>query len=72
MCSHTCCRPATTAPQQGKSDFLVFNEFGGDFVARRGAADFEVELLRDAVNPALVTFIAQRPFGQTPQPEESD
>ena len=49
------------APQEGKTDFLVFNEFGADFVARCAGAGFEVELLRDAVNPALVTFVAHRP-----------
>lgn len=43
-----------------KSDFLVFHEFGADFVDRCRAAGFEVELLRDALNPALVTFIARR------------
>jgi SAM-dependent methyltransferase len=47
-------------PQEGKTDFLVFNEFGGDFVERCAAGGLEVELLRDAVNPALVTFIAHR------------
>ena len=49
------------APQEGKTDFLVFNEFGADFGARCTGAGFELELLRDAVNPALVTFIARRP-----------
>ena len=43
-----------------KSDFLVFHEFGADFVDRCRAAGFEVELLRDALNPALVTFIASK------------
>jgi SAM-dependent methyltransferase len=42
------------------ADFLVFNEFGGDFVDRCVAAGFDVELLRDAHNPALVTFIARK------------
>ena len=41
-------------------DFLVFNEFGGDFRERVGDAGFDVELLRDPHNPALVTFIARR------------
>ena len=59
------------APQEGKTDFLVFNEFGGDFVARCTAAGFEVELLRDAVNPALVTFIAQRPSSAESEPTEA-
>ncbi len=46
---------------EGKSDFLVFNEFGGDFVARCENAGFELTLMRDAHNPALVTFIARKP-----------
>jgi SAM-dependent methyltransferase len=49
------------APAEGKSDFLVFYEFGADFVDRCRGAGFEVELLRDSQNPALVTFIARRP-----------
>lgn len=43
------------------SDFLVFNEFGDDFVDRCRAAGFDLQLRRDAHNPALVTFIARRP-----------
>ena len=46
---------------EGKSDFLVFNEFGKDFVARCENAGFELTLLREANNPALVTFIARKP-----------
>jgi SAM-dependent methyltransferase len=49
------------APAEGKSDFLVFYEFGADFVDRVRDAGFALELLRDAHNPALVTFIARRP-----------
>ncbi len=49
------------AAADAKADFLVFNEFGADFTARCGAAGFEVELVRDAHNPALVTFIARKP-----------
>jgi|NGEPerStandDraft_6_1074524.scaffolds.fasta_scaffold09691_4 SAM-dependent methyltransferase len=48
------------ASAEARADFLVFNEFGGDFVDRCIAAGFEVELLRDAHNPALVTFIARK------------
>ena len=50
------------APQQGKSDFLVFHEFGADFVDRCRQAGFEVDLVRDENNPAVVTFIATRPL----------
>jgi SAM-dependent methyltransferase len=49
------------APAEGKSDFLVFYEFGGDFVDRCRAAGFDVTLLRHPDNPAVVTFIARRP-----------
>ncbi len=46
--------------QEGKTDFLVFNEFGADFVDLCTAAGLDVELMQDAVNPALVTFMARR------------
>lgn len=49
------------APAEGKSDFLVFNEFGADFVLRCEDAGFELTLMRDEHNPALVTFIARKP-----------
>jgi hypothetical protein len=39
----------------------VFYEFGADFVDRCAAIGYEMRLLIDAVNPALVTFIARRP-----------
>jgi len=42
-------------------DFLVFHEFGGDFVDRVKSAGFEVELMSDESNRALVTLIARRP-----------
>lgn len=48
-------------PGAGKADFLVFYEFGADFVERCAAAGFVLELLRDAHNPAVVTFIARKP-----------
>lgn len=43
-----------------KADFLVFHEFGADLVDRVRDAGFDVELLHDPHNPALVTFIARR------------
>jgi SAM-dependent methyltransferase len=49
------------APKHNADDFLVFYEFGADFTRRCEAAGFELELRRDATNPALVTFIARRP-----------
>lgn len=45
----------------GASDMLVFHELGADFAERCRAAGFELDLLRDEVNPALVTFTARRP-----------
>ena len=48
-------------PGAGKSDFLVFYEFGADFVERCTEAGFELELVRHAHNPAVVTFIARKP-----------
>ena len=49
------------AQGDGRSDMLVFHEFGGDVVERCRAAGFEVDLLKSEHNPALVTFIARRP-----------
>ena len=57
------------APREGKTDFVVFSEFGGDVVARCTKAGFEVERLRDAVTPALVTFIAHRPSSPCRSPQ---
>jgi SAM-dependent methyltransferase len=48
-------------PTEGRSDYLVFHEFGADFVERCQAAGYETRLLKNAANPALVTFIARRP-----------
>jgi SAM-dependent methyltransferase len=47
-------------PLSGAADFLVFHEFGADFPELCTRAGFKLELLRDAANPALVTFIARR------------
>jgi len=48
------------APEQGKLDFLVFYEFGGDFEAMSVNAGFEMTTLRNELNPTLVTFIGRR------------
>jgi SAM-dependent methyltransferase len=48
-------------PKSDAADFLVFYEFGADFPDRCARAGYELELRRDADNPALVTFIARRP-----------
>ena len=49
------------AAAEGKSDFLVFYEFGADLVDRCRSAGFEIELLRHEDNPAVVTFVARKP-----------
>lgn len=48
------------APGQGKSDFLVFYEFGADLLVRCTSVGYEVSLLHRPTNPAVVTFMAQR------------
>lgn len=48
-------------PAQGKHDFLVFYEFGADFLDRCTAAGFVVEVLREDANPALVTIVGRKP-----------
>jgi SAM-dependent methyltransferase len=48
------------APQEGRADFLVFNEFGADFVGTCERAGFDVRLERSELNQALVVFIARR------------
>lgn len=55
------------APSEGKSDYLVFYEFGADFVERCESAGYEMRLLKRAANPALVTFVARRPSSSVPQ-----
>lgn len=43
-----------------KDEFLVFYEFGADFIKRCEEAGFKVDLIRDEKNPSLVTFITRR------------
>lgn len=47
------------AEQEGKNDFLVFYEYGSDFVQICEGIGFSVELVKDQRNPALVTFVAR-------------
>jgi SAM-dependent methyltransferase len=47
--------------QDNKTDFLVFYEFGADFPDVCHEAGFELDMVRDNSNPALVTFIARKP-----------
>ena len=49
------------APGDNAGDFLVFHEFGADFVERCTQAGFNTQVVRDASNPALCTFVARRP-----------
>ncbi len=48
------------SPQGEKPDFLVFYEFGADFVEQCQKVGFTVDLVRDNENPSLVTFVTQR------------
>ena len=48
------------APKANATDFLVFYEFGSDFVERCHRAEFEVDVIRSNKNPALVSFITSR------------
>lgn len=43
-----------------KSDFLVFYEFGADFVERCRARGFAMEVKRDEKNPALVSLVGRK------------
>jgi SAM-dependent methyltransferase len=48
------------SPVKGQPDFLVFYEFGSDFLSFCENAGFKVEVIKDSENPALVTFLAHR------------
>lgn len=48
------------APREGKKDFLVFHEFGSDFVGLCKMSGFDVTIRRDDTNPALTVFIAHK------------
>jgi len=48
------------APNDNHSDYLVFNEFGSDFVSRIEKGGFVVDLVKDAENPALVCFYTRK------------
>jgi SAM-dependent methyltransferase len=43
-----------------KSDYLVFYEFGADFVKRAQEVGFEVNTVHESENPALVVFITRK------------
>ena len=45
---------------EGKSDFLVFYEFGRDFTQTCENVGFAVRVEKDARNPAVATFVAER------------
>lgn len=44
----------------GKSDFLVFNEFGRDFTELCKRSGFSLAINEDSRNPSLVTFVSTR------------
>lgn len=48
------------ASTDDKDDYLVFSEFGGDFIERVEKAGFDLKLIRDEHNPTLIVFIASR------------
>lgn len=48
------------AAHGARDDFLVFNEFGRDFVQLCEQAGFDVTLIDDRRNPSLVTFVTSR------------
>lgn len=48
------------APQDNLEDYLVFSEFGNDVIGVVKKAGFEVELIEDQKNKALVTFISRK------------
>jgi SAM-dependent methyltransferase len=46
--------------KETKGEYLVFYEFGADFVERCRRADFDIRVVRDKRNPALAVFIARK------------
>jgi hypothetical protein len=48
--------------QNRNEDYLVFNEFGADFVELAKNAGFEMDMMVDPSNPLNVAFIAQKPL----------
>ena len=48
--------------QNRNEDYLVFHEFGADFVELAKNAGFEMDVMADPSNPLNVAFIARKPF----------
>ncbi len=46
--------------QTNKQDYLVYYEYGSDIVALCEDCGFHVQLIRDATNPALVSFVTTK------------
>lgn len=46
--------------KETNGDYLVFYEFGADFVERCRQADFDIRVVRDKRNPTLAVFIAHK------------
>jgi SAM-dependent methyltransferase len=45
---------------ESQADYLVFHEFGSDFVSRCSDAGFHVTVARDETNPAIATLAAEK------------
>ena len=48
------------SPENRKNDYLVFYEFGSDFLEITQNAGFSISLIRDASNPLNVAFLAEK------------
>lgn len=46
--------------KETNGEYLVFYEFGADFVERCRRTDFDIRVVRDKRNPALAVFIARK------------
>ncbi len=47
-------------PQPNQSDYLVFNEFGGDVVEKVRSLGFDLDVITDSKNPLVSVFVAGR------------
>jgi SAM-dependent methyltransferase len=57
--------------RQTTKQYLVYYEFGADFTARLSGAGFDVTLYEHPSNPAVVTFVAQKPVPTAHTPSRS-
>jgi SAM-dependent methyltransferase len=54
--------------KETNGDYLVFYEFGVDFVERCRGAEFDIRVVRDKENPALAVFIARKQIDRRVKP----